>query len=93
MDLQTFERSLASDQPPELSSYLLAMWYDAKGDWNTAHDIVNDKEGAKAAWVHAYLHRKEGDKGNAAYWYARAGKPVSTLSFDAEWKEIINALL
>lgn len=69
------------------------MWQDAHGDWDAAHRTVQDLETADAAWVHAYLHRREGDQGNARYWYARAGRPASRLPLDDEWEEITAALL
>ncbi len=72
---------------------LRALWHDAQGDWDAAHRCVQDDEGAEAAWVHAYLHRQEGDAGNAAYWYARAGKPVASGSLENEWRAIAASLL
>jgi hypothetical protein len=62
-------------------------------DWTRAHEIAQDIETAEAAWVHAYLHRREGDQSNAAYWYRRAGKPVARGSLDEEWRAIVSALL
>jgi dihydrofolate reductase len=64
-----------------------------KGDWKRAHESAQQDEGIEGAWVHAYLHRKEGDQGNAAYWYNRAGKPVCHEPLDAEWLRIARALL
>ena len=76
MDLTRFRKSLEGAAPPaESGAPLAALWHLAKGDWDRAHKIVQDDEGAAAAWVHAHLHRVEGDEGNAGYWYARAGKP------------------
>ena len=75
------------------SVYLRALWYDAKGDWEKAHAIAQSVTGEDAAWVHGYLHRKEGDLSNSAYWYSRAGRNKSTLSLEAEWEEIVNTLL
>ena len=72
---------------------LTALWHDAKNDWNKAHKITQDISGKDAAWVHAYLHRKEGDSGNASYWYSRAGKPFSNKTLEAEWEEIVDTLL
>lgn len=93
MDLHAFKQSLTENNPPAASVYLTALWHDGKGDWEAAHDIINDMPGEKAAWVHAYLHRKEGDAGNAGYWYNRAGKPFSSLSLEKEWEEIVSALI
>ncbi len=94
MDHKTFQDSLRQDAPPQgLSQALAALWWDAKGDWTKAHDSAQEDEGPAGAWVHAYLHRKEGDASNAAYWYDRAGKPSSRLSLEEEWTEITAALL
>jgi len=82
MDLDTFLKSFADPSPPAgLRGNLQALWHDAKGDWNRAHEIVQSDEGVEAAWVHAYLHRKEGDLSNADYWYRRAKRkrPAGTL--------------
>jgi hypothetical protein len=76
-----------------LTPPLAALWWAAKGDWDAAHKIVQDETDANSAWVHAYLHRVEGDLGNAGYWYGQAGKPVAKGSLDAEWEGIVSALL
>lgn len=94
LDLEAFRNSLATDAPPTgVSTALQALWHDARGDWDAAHNYAQDAKGRDGDWVHAYLHRKEGDLGNAAYWYRRAGKPVAGGSLDAEWAEIARALL
>jgi hypothetical protein len=72
---------------------LTALWHLAKGDWHKAHKVVQDDDGAEAAWVHAHLHRVEGDESNAGYWYARAGKPHAQNSHAEEWNEIAGVLL
>jgi hypothetical protein len=93
MTLEEFRHSLSSDRPPEdLTPSLAALWWDAKGDWTKAHETAQQDEGPAGAWVHAYLHRKEGDVSNAGYWYSRAGKPQARIPFDEEWAEIVNAL-
>jgi hypothetical protein len=79
--------------PPGLEPLLLALWLAARGDWDGAHAIAQDVEGPGGAWVHAHLHRKEGDASNAAYWYRLAAKPVCTSDLDDEWTEIARALL
>lgn len=80
-------------RPEELSPALQALWLDGQGDWDGAHDLAQTGGGREGAWVHAYLHRKEGDDSNAAYWYSRAGRPVATGDLRAEWEEIVRALL
>ena len=78
--------------PPDLSAPLAALWWAAKGDWDQAHKIVQDESSREAAWVHAYLHRAEGDLGNAGYWYRQAGQPVAKDSLEAEWQRIADTL-
>ena len=92
--IDEFRRSSASSEPPAgLTPALTALWHDAHGDWDAAHRVAQDISDATGAWVHAYLHRKEGDLGNARYWYNRAGHPESRDSLDAEWEQIVSALL
>ena len=79
--------------PPDLSAPLAALWWAAKSDWDQAHKIVQDESSREAAWVHAYLHRVEGDLGNAGYWYRQAGQPAATDSLQAEWERIAATLL
>lgn len=94
MKFEEFQKSLSASSPPgNLSRYLQSLWYDAKGDWNKSHDIIQNIEDQTAAWIHAYLHRKEGDIGNAVYWYRRAGKSRSTLSLEQEWEELVRSLI
>lgn len=94
MTLAEFRHSLEDDTPPQgLSPALVALWHDGRGDWNLAHGVAQDIEGPTGAWVHAYLHRKEGDLGNAGYWYARASTPAAKGSLDDEWATIAAALL
>jgi hypothetical protein len=94
MNQQQFRDSLLHDSPPrELSHALSGLWWDAKGDWTKAHESAQQDEGAAGAWVHAYLHRKEGDSSNAAYWYQRAGKGVMKGSLEEEWNQIAGSLL
>lgn len=93
MTFSQFQESLQQSTPPSLHVLLLSLWYDGKGDWHKAHDLVNDLEGKEAAWVHAYMHRKEGDQSNASYWYNRAKVSKSTYSLEQEWEEIVKAFL
>jgi hypothetical protein len=93
MMFETFEQSLKNTIPPAtISVYLLAMWYDNKGDWNKAHSLVDSMEDATACWVHAYLHRKEGDQWNADYWYRKAGKKRPDINLQQEWESIVKTL-
>ena|ERR1700730_5139050 len=94
MELQEFRDFLLHDDPPrELSLALVALWWDAKGDWRRAHESAQQDEDPAGAWVHAYLHRKEGDSSNAAYWYQWAGKSSTGMSLEQEWEEIAGSLL
>lgn len=103
MSFTDFEASVAGETSPpaRLSAPLRALWLEAKGDWSGAHDLAltadrsggGQSEARAEAWVHAYLHRKEGDEPNAAYWYARAGRPVATGDLATEWREIVIELL
>jgi hypothetical protein len=94
MTLAQFRATLSSPQPPAgLTPALLALWHDGRGDWDAAHETAQDIDDADGAWIHAYLHRKEGDASNAAYWYRRAGKPVASAPLDDEWSAIAAALL
>jgi hypothetical protein len=94
MNLADFRQSLAVPAPPAgLAPALEALWHDARGDFDHAHDLAQRDEGGAGDWVHAYLHRKEGDAGNAAYWYRRARKPVCKEPLEAEWEAIAKALL
>ena len=94
MDLTQFRATVAQGAPPDgISLALQTLWWDAKGDWNRAHHCAQQDEERTGSSVHAYLHRKEGDQGNAEYWYRRAGKPHSKASLDAEWEEIARTIL
>jgi hypothetical protein len=89
-----FEASLnGSAPPPGAPGALAALWHERRGDWNRAHEIAQDIAASAGSWVHAYLHRREGDQSNAAYWYRQAGKPVARGSLDEEWRAIVEALL
>ena len=89
-----FRATLADTAPaPGLEPPLAALWWAAKGDWDQAHKIVQDESDANAAWVHAYLHRVEGDLDNAVYWYRQARRKAATGELSSEWDEIVAALL
>jgi hypothetical protein len=94
MTLNEFKTSLSGVKPPpELNTLLKALWYDAKGDWHTAHNLAQEEHSSNGSWIHAYLHRKEGDVGNASYWYSRASKKMPSCLLDEEWEKIVGELL
>jgi len=94
MTLAEFKRSLAQSKPPnKLSPALMALWWAGKDDWNKAHDLVMDESGADCAWIHAYLHRVEGDLDNARYWYRQARRNVAKGGLAQEWTAIAAILL
>jgi hypothetical protein len=94
VSVDDFRASLSANTPaPGLAAPLAGLWWAAKGRWDDAHRIVQDQSGADAAWVHAYLHRVEGDLGNAGYWYRQAGQPVARDALDDEWQRIVAAML
>jgi hypothetical protein len=94
MTFDQFKESFSERKPPDtVSVYLKALWFDANGDWDKAHTLIQDIEDNTAAWIHAYLHRKEGDIGNADYWYRRAGKKTPAITLNEEWEGIVKALI
>jgi|SRR5215472_8088284 len=94
MTLREFRDSLKREEPEaHLSLALRALWWDAKGDWKQAHECAQEDDGPAGSWVHAYLHRKEGDSSNAGYWYRRAQKPPARSALEQEWTEIASSLL
>ncbi len=94
MTLEEFKATLADERPPtDLRPELCALWYERNGSWEEAHRLVQDEQSQEAAWVHAYLHRKEGDLQNASYWYRRCDRPVCSESLEREWERISSALL
>jgi len=93
MTVDEFRESTKGAPAPGLSRPLLALWHDARGDWAAAHGFAQEEDTPDGAWVHAYLHRREGDQGNAGYWYRRSGHPVAGCSLEEEWSQIAEALL
>ena len=94
--LEDFVAALENPHPPEgVSEALEALWHAARGDWQQAHELVQSAADGDGAWVHAYLHRTEGDLSNALYWYKRAGmrRPRSSFTLQEEWNSIVEALL
>jgi hypothetical protein len=89
-----FQNSLSGERPPDdLSAPLQALWWAGKGDWERAHQLVMDDESKEAAWVHAYLHRAEGDLANARYWYRQAGQESCEGALEAEWTDLVKDFL
>jgi len=94
MTYNEFQTSLkGTGLPADVLPLVAALWWDARGNWSRAHEIAQDIDSADGAWVHAYLHRKEGDAWNAGYWYGRAGRTDCQLSLSEEWQEITRSLL
>lgn len=94
MTLNEFRASVAAPAPPAgMNHALQTLWWDAKGDWNRAHECAQQDHERTGSSVHAYLHRKEGDMRNAAGWYSRAGRTPPEISLDAEWEELARELL
>lgn len=96
MSFADLQKSIAADSAPPAGATELeqALWHDARGDWERAHACAQEVHDRDGSWVHAYLHRKEGDLGNAGYWYARAGRPMPppSVALEAEWAQIARAL-
>ncbi|NQW11687.1 MAG: hypothetical protein HQ481_17625 [Alphaproteobacteria bacterium] len=94
MTLDEFRRSLSDTAPPsDLSPALQGLWWQGKGDWERAHQVSQTDNSEAAAWVHAHLHRVEGDDANAGYWFRRAGRPHGRAALDEEWAAIATTLL
>ena len=94
MNFEDFVQSLTKEQPPvTLSVYMQSLWWEGKGDWEKSHQLIQDLPDKKAAWIHAYLHRKEGDIWNADSWYNRAGKKRPACSLQEEWALLAEEML
>jgi len=93
MTLEEFRATFADSRPPNVSAALRALWHAARHEWDNAHAIAQDIDSKDGAWVHAYLHRQEGDLSNAGYWYRQAGQPPASDDLDAEWARIAGTLL
>ena len=92
MNFEEFIKSLSAPKPPDnLPPLLQALWFDRKDDWEKSHDIAQEIRDARGSWIHAYLHRKEGDLANAGYWYRRAGKDMPGTSLQQEWETLARA--
>lgn len=94
MNLEEFKVSLSQPQPShQLSGHLKALWFAGRDDWESSHNIAQDIHDKEGSWIHAYLHRVEGDTFNANYWYNKAGRRMPGYSLQQEWEEIVVALL
>ena len=97
MSFEDLQQSVVREAAPPAGSSLAlqALWHDAHGDWTAAHERAQEDHSRDGSWVHAYLHRKEGDIGNAGYWYSRAGRPTpaASMSLETEWAQIARELL
>ena len=94
MTVEELKATLEDLEPPaSLPIPVLALWWDAKGEWDRAHDLVNDLSTRDAMAVHAYLHRKEGVLWNAEYWYARAGRRFHRSTLESEWEALVEGLV
>jgi hypothetical protein len=94
MTLEEFKVTLADAHPPVgISDFLRALWYDGKGDWEHAHEIAQLANTSDHCLIHAYLHRKEGDPGNASYWYNRAHQQMPDTTLEQEWEQLVRNYL
>lgn len=95
MTLNEFKDTLTQETPPPVSLPLRALWHEGRGDWTASHDLLQNEGDGAGAWVHAYLHRKEGDTSNAGYWYVKAGRsrPADDVTLRGEWDQIARELL
>lgn len=94
MTIQEFKATLTRNNPlPYFSIPQLALWYEAKGNWKDAHDLIDHLEDAVSAHIHAYLHRVEGDQWNANYWYSRAKQPEFKGTLQEEWNHLVEKYL
>ena len=93
-DYTEFEQTLAQPMPPATwPDTLKALWFDAKGDWESSHNIAQGIHTTMGSWMHAYLHRKEGDRFNAGYWYRQAGRDYPQVSLEVELREMVEFVL
>jgi hypothetical protein len=93
MNYDEFIISLQDSHPPEVSTYLEALWYDKKNNWGRSHAIVQEIHDPDGSWIHGYLHRVEGDEWNARYWYSKANRKMSESSLEEEWESLVRHFL
>jgi len=91
--LEEFRKTLKHSEPPAVSVLLVSLWHDARGDWGKSHELAQNVNTVDGSWVHAYLHRKEGDQFNAQYWYNRANQKMPDYTLNEEWDKIVEALV
>ncbi|NKI32565.1 hypothetical protein [Croceivirga thetidis] len=90
LDRAHFEESLEGNLPPSnFNLHLKSLWFDAKGDWKKAHELVDQEVDSDSKWIHAYLHRKEGDEWNASYWYRQADRPFCKGALEMEFEQLL----
>ncbi|MGW9686550.1 hypothetical protein [Flagellimonas sp. 2504JD1-5] len=93
-DYSSFQETMDFPKPnAEWPEALQALWWDAKGNWNASHNIAQDLHTEMGSWIHAYLHRKEGDKWNAGYWYRQAGRSFPACSLEKELEQMVEYVL
>ena len=94
MTIEDFQKTLTGTEPEDsFPDKLKSLWHDGKGDWDRAHSIIQTIPDKQASAIHAYLHRKEGDLGNAGYWYSRADRERPTVSLEDEWTALVKETL
>ena len=93
MTYDQYLSSIKDNQPPAFTDYLKSLWYEKRGNWTKAHEIAQNIPDRDGSWIHAYLHRVEGDGWNANYWYSRAGREMPGISLEEEWKDLVNHFL
>lgn len=94
MNYEEFIFSIEKNKPPtKLNKYLAILWYDRKGKWNIAHNLAQAIYNRDGSLLHAYLHRKEGDLANAAYWYSNADMEMPNISLNKEWEKLVKKYL
>ena len=94
MNFDAFIQSVkAGESPDNASIFLETLWYAGTGNWNKAHELIQDEPGKDAALLHAYLHRVEGDQWNADYWYRKAGENSPSIALEEEWKLLVKRYL
>jgi hypothetical protein len=93
MNYNEFLITLENSAPPDVNAYLNALWYDKNNEWDKAHSIAQDIHNTDGSWIHAYLHRKEGDEWNAQYWYTKANRKMPAISLEKEWEQLARYFL